>query len=315
MVILAHGHEKSSDGADEEQLGSQLLWRVGAEALRKQLAHSREQLAPARAGDDAEAIHQMRVALRRLRTMARLLGETPAFRGRRVARLRRQAQPLARRLGDVRDLDMLLKRLDEYVCSTGEAGQESTGLRDLLVARREKALRRLRKELRRPATRTLLGHPRRATRRLIARSHEGRRMLVRQVAGSALWSRYEAILGFADAVANAGPTERLHALRIACKHLRYAIELFSQEDDPRAQSLLATLKGAQDHLGELQDRIFAIALLERLRSALPQDALLADFLALQEEEREALRHGFAPCWEQLTGAPFRQELAALIAAL
>src|SRR5690349_15082271 len=117
MVTLAHGHEKSSDGADEEQLGSQLLWRVGAEALRRQLTRAHEQLAPVRAGDDAEAIHQMRVALRRLRTMARLLGETPAFRGRRVARMRRQAQPLARRLGDVRDLDMLLKRLDEYICS------------------------------------------------------------------------------------------------------------------------------------------------------------------------------------------------------
>ena len=315
MVTLARGHEKSSDGANEEQLGSQLLWRVGAEALRKQLAHAREQFAPARAGDDAEAIHQMRVALRRLRTMARLLGETPAFRGRRVAGMRRQAQPLARRLGDVRDLDMLLKRLDEYICSTGEAGQESNGLRDAVVARREKALRRLRKELRRPATRTLLGHPRRTTRRLASRSRESRRTLVRQMAGSALWSRYETILGFADAVAQAGPAERLHALRIACKHLRYAVELFSEEDDSRAQSLLATLKDAQDHLGELQDRIFAVALLNRLRPALPRDPLLADFLATQEEERETLRHGFAPCWEQLTGAPFRQELAALIATL
>lgn len=315
MNTLAHARAKEPATADETRFGGEPLWQVGFEALRKQLAHVREQIAPVRAGDDAEAIHQMRVAIRRLRTMARLLGDTPAFRRGRVARLRRRLRPLARRLGDVRDLDILLARLDAYESDPGDTAPSPSPLREELLGRRTYALRRVREALRQSKTQKPLGHPRRTTRRLVTSTDEGRRTLVRQAAGSALWSRYEAILSFADVVAAAGPTEQLHALRIACKQLRYALELFSVEDDPRAESLMTTLKEAQDYLGELQDSVFAVALLSRLCHKLPHDAQLGGFLTAQEARRDDLRQGVAPYWERVSGAPFRQELAALIGAM
>ena len=310
-------HELVTESAKScaEQFGAELLRRVGSEALRRRLANVHDQLAPVRAGDEAEAIHQMRVAIRRLRTMAHLLSETAAFRRRRVARLRRRLRPLARRLGAVRDLDILLQRLDDFACSGDEATQEPSPLRDALRRRREGALRRVRKTLRQPALRKLVDHPRRTTRRLITRSRGGRQMLVRQVAGSALWSCYEAILGFADVTADTASMERLHALRIACKQLRYALELYSPEDEARAQALQTTLKETQDYLGELQDSVFAVALLTELGHAHTRDPLLDGFRAAQEARRDELHRGAAPYWERLSGAPFRQELAALVGAL
>lgn len=140
-------------------------------------------------------------------------------------------------------------------------------------------------------------------------------MLVRQVAGSALWSCYEAILGFADVTADTASMERLHALRIACKQLRYALELYSPEDEARAQALQTTLKETQDYLGELQDSVFAVALLTELGHARTRDPLLDGFRAAQEARRDELHRGAAPYWERLSGAPFRQELAALVGAL
>ncbi len=319
MNTLAHERVKEPETASEARFGDELLGVVGKEALRKQLANVRDQIAPVREGDDAEAVHQMRVAIRRLRTMARLLGDTPAFRHGRVTRLRRRLQPLARRLGDVRDLDILLKRLDGYECeSEGDSDTVAPApgpLRDELLERRAQALHDVRQTLRQSATRNLLRHPRRIARRLVSHEPEGPRTLIRQVAGSALWSRYEATMGFAHAVAASGPTERLHALRIACKQLRYALELFSKEEDPRAQALEATLKEAQDYLGDLQDSVFAVGLLTQLHSRFPHDPLLEGFLSAQETRRDDLRQGVAPYWEKLSSQPFRQELAALIAEM
>jgi CHAD domain-containing protein len=319
MKTPAHERVKEPETASETRFGDELLRVVGKEALRKQLANVREQIAPVRQGDDAEAVHQMRVAIRRLRTMARLLGDTPAFRHGRVTQLRRRLRPLARRLGDVRDLDILLKRLDEYECeSDGDSSETAPSpdpLRNELLERRARALHDVRQTLQQSATRKLLRHPRRTARRLISHELEGRRTLVRRVAGSALWSRYEATMYFANAVAAAGPTERLHALRIACKQLRYALELFSKEDDPRTQALEATLKEAQDYLGDLQDSVFAVGLLTQLHSRFPHDPLLEGFLSAQEARRDDVRQGVAPYWERLSGPPFRQELAALIAEM
>ena len=315
MSTLAHKRVTESAAVDVARLGGEPLWQVGFEALRKQLANVREQIAPVRAGDDAEAVHQMRVAIRRLRTMARLLGDTPAFRRGRVVRLRRRLRPLARRLGDVRDLDILLARLDEYESALGDAAPSPNTLRDELLRRRARALQRVRKTLRQRKTRQLLRHPRRTVRRLGTRADEGRRTRVRQVAGSALWGHFESILGFADVVTDAASTERLHALRIACKQLRYALELFSTEDDTRAQALLTTLKETQDYLGELQDSVFAVALLSKMSHARKRDPLLGSFRASQEAQRDGLRQGVAPYWERLSGAPFRHEFAALVGAL
>jgi len=299
-------------------LGREPLAQVGLEDLEKQLTRISDFVEPVCDHSDVEDIHQMRVATRRLRTMAHLLETTPPFRRKRVHQLRKQLQPLADRLGGVRDLDILLENLAEYehsIEALGETSESHSSLREDIEQRREKALNRLRKMLRRPRTQRLLDHPGKIAKRLATRNQSDQQLLVRHVAGSALWSRYEDILRFEAAVEDATEARQLHPLRIACKQLRYALELFSDDDDPCAQSLLATLKEVQTHLGNLQDSVFAIALLDSLSKDHPDDALLTGLHAVQETQQTSPLKHFTPLWERISGAPYRHDLATMIAAL
>lgn len=297
-------------------LGRQWLWHVGVDALTTQLRHIRDTVTVVCEESGVEDIHQMRVATRRLRTMARVLETSPAFRRKPVTRLRNRLKPLATDLGAVRDLDIILEHLDEYIQGIDAAGQTpSSPLRDELLRRREKALSHLRQTLQRPSMAWLLRHPGKTVKRLVSRKRNARQTLVRHVAGSALWGRYEAVLSFEGALSGEAATEQFHALRITCKQLRYGLELFSVDADLCAQSLIATLKEVQSHLGDLQDCVFAVTLLARLRRDNPDDTLLEGFRAAQETRRDALRHDFAPLWERISGETYRQSLAALIVAL
>ncbi|HEU4783063.1 MAG TPA: CHAD domain-containing protein [Ktedonobacterales bacterium] len=312
------GHRNSVMPDESVSLGREPLAQVGQEALDKQFTRISDFVEPVCDHSDVEDIHQMRVAIRRLRTMAHLLETTPAFRLKRVQRLRKQLQPLADRLGGVRDLDILLETLAEYehsIESEGESSETHSSLREDIEQRREKALKRLRKTLRLPTTQRMLDQPDTIANRLVAHNKSAQQLLVRHVAGSALWSRYEAILRFETEVDGASEASQLHPLRIACKHLRYALELFSDDDDPCAQSLLRTLKEVQTHLGDLQDSVFAIALLDQLPNDHPDDALLAGFHAVQETRQTSLLKHFTPLWERISGAPYRRDLATFIAAL
>lgn len=62
------------------------------------------------AGQDIEAIHDMRVASRRLRATLELFRDV--FPVRRYRQLRNDVKVLARALGEVRDLDVMLERLE-----------------------------------------------------------------------------------------------------------------------------------------------------------------------------------------------------------
>jgi len=70
--------------------------------------------------------------------------------------------------------------------------------------------------------------------------------------------------------------------------------------------------GAQNHLGEMQDRVMVVRLLSTQKPRSPALKLLADVLS---SEIDQLQHEFAPRWERLCGRAFREELAAGIADL
>jgi inorganic triphosphatase YgiF len=97
-------------------------------------------------GDDPEAIHQMRVGLRRMRALIALVRrEVPSA---RLGRLRGALRGLATLLGDVRDLDVFIaERIDPLLARRrGDAALET--LREDAVALREERRIALRSALR-----------------------------------------------------------------------------------------------------------------------------------------------------------------------
>lgn len=298
--------------------GTLPLRKLVRRALRHHLARLRESLPVARAGRDPEGLHDLRTAVRRLRTTLETVEDAPTFDRKRLHQLRQRLGRLARTLGRVRDLDVLRDHLERFASAHPSFAADLKPLYAELNARHAHARRALLDELDRPRTSRLLrqldrlaAHPPMSVHHGAAAAHPP---LVRHFAGGAIWRRYEAVLAFETDLPGASP-ETLHALRIACKRLRYTLELFADGLGPDAAPLLEAVTAAQDDLGTLHDHTFALALLVPLQKAHPGNAGLAAYAAARTAEREQLQDAFAPLWERLSGLPFRQALAALIAAL
>ena len=113
-----------------------LFPRAGARVARGASARRvLAQLAGVRADEDPEAVHDMRVALRRLR--AALAVAEPFFGRKPFRRASRRVRALARALGQVRDADVLLGHLRErYMVVAEDERIGIEGLIDMIAADR-----------------------------------------------------------------------------------------------------------------------------------------------------------------------------------
>lgn len=208
-------------------------------------------VAIATGNDGPEFVHQLRVALRRLRSLLRIFAPAlPAgFRSEWNTRLRDNANLV----GDARDLDVLYDELLAPVI-TDELTDRSidvAGLQALATEARETARRRALANLAAVAqglpilefTMALHQPPEAAA---------GSGRLGDFAATQLDLLRKRARRRFDDA-ASLAPT-RLHALRIALKHLRYGAEFFAPLLARKAvERYIARLTRAQDTLGYLND--------------------------------------------------------------
>jgi len=281
-----------------------------AAALRKY--HKREH--EARVGDDPEGVHDVRVAVRRLRSALALLEDAPGFDANDLKRWRKRLKDLAAALGAVRDLDVQIGRLSAYRDAHPELRAGLQPIWDEMTQEREKArgemLDALDGDKIRDTLRTLHGF---ATEQPDERSDE-ETILVRHFAGGAVWRRYEDVLRYECQL----PTESalvLHEIRIACKRQRYALEMFAHAFGSQVDPLIAILVTIQDCLGAHQDCVVARGYLERSRAEASDQRALAVYDEALETEQIALRAQFRRLWAQVSGKAFRRDLAALIAAL
>ncbi|MGC8782609.1 MAG: CHAD domain-containing protein, partial [Anaerolineae bacterium] len=299
-----------------------------AEAGRKVLSvHFGRMLANeagTRLGEDPEALHDMRVATRRMRAALALFA--PYYKPKALKRLGRGLRRTGRTLGAVRDLDVLIGKARAY----GErlASEGHGDLKPLLEAwttARDEARARLLTYLDGPAYRRFvadfvgfLAAP--AT--PIASSAASQQ--VRHVVPRLILERYEAVRAFERLLPD-GDLATYHALRIECKGLRYALEFFRDVLGEETPALIKQVTAMQDLLGELQDARVAgdllTAFLEKQREPAAgreaQDALagVEAYLAAQRGRQAELLAAFPAPWAGLIGPEFRRRLALAIAAL
>jgi len=185
------------------------------------------------------AVHDMRVASRRLRAALGLFGD------KRLLRLEREVKRLQDALGKVRDAQVQLEWL------AGATGKAPAPSFEGLIREQQRILTSAKRDLRRELTRwARLGAP------AIARNpqHVGgkgrlggkgmrRRTLKR-------FARFERRL---EAFRKSLDAATAHALRIELKKLRYELELLSAAFSTGASSTLALLVPLQDKLGALHD--------------------------------------------------------------
>ncbi len=215
---------------------------------------------PAGAGHNPEALHQTRIAIRRLRVLLRAFRKRLKLTGAR--QLDRDLQRLNRALGRVRDADVWLARLQDD--SWPPRLVQTRAWQELLVrhrARRRRQQATVRRllgpaalaSLRRRLDRLLQRELPRAARQVRPRTlAEGaRRVLRRQVRQA----RKAAAAGAGDSLAEQ------HRLRIALRRLRYLAAFFAPLLGPEVARLHRRTHAADRALGELRDAALALELL------------------------------------------------------
>lgn len=227
-----------------------------AEVLIRQRLRALYRALPAASEGEVDAIHQARVATRRLREALPLLSP------RSVRKLERKVRRLTRLLGPVRELDVALLMLDEFSASRDAPHGAIVCLQESIREER----RRLHQDMVHSIARANLEKLARKT-VAAARRHDERRIAVpRQrdpdqcaAAERRAARRAERLRGAIENAAGIYLPDRLHEVRIAVKKLRYSMEIARELSGSRARARIMTLKRAQDVLGRMHDLEVLIA--------------------------------------------------------
>jgi len=242
-----------------------------------------------RLGDDSEAVHQARVATRRLRsdlrTFRTLVDEPWAD------SLRDELRWLGDVLGAVRDADVMLERLSSHIDGLEHVDQAAAErLLDDLREQRTRAVAQLLDALRSERYDTVLDHLVVAARRprLLLRidDNDDRDVLRGLVRGP--WERLARTVRSLPEE----PTDvALHEIRIKAKRARYAAEAVEPAIGKPARTFARALVALQDVLGDHQDAVVASEWLRRAAAVAPdgEQSFAAGLLAAKE--RAAIREG------------------------
>jgi CHAD domain-containing protein len=199
---------------------------------------------------DTEFLHDFRVAVRRTRSVLKLLG------GVFPAGMAERAAAEFRWLGDIttptRDLDVYLLSIDK-MASLLTRPEDLGAFGRHLVVKRSAEQQTLKRSLRSRRFLSLCATWRSELGVVIAAPpHPGR--TVAELANQQLHKAYRKVVKRARAISADSPSEDVHALRKSCKEMRYVLDLFQPLCEPTAyKKVVADFKGLQDVLGEFQD--------------------------------------------------------------
>lgn len=303
-----------------------------AEAGRKVLLYHFERMLlhepGTRLGEDIEALHDMRVATRRMRSAFRLFKF--AYTPKAIRPFRDELRAIGGSLGAVRDLDVALDKARRYA---GEHhGADLSALLTLWETRRSEARDHLIAELESKRFARFVKHFDRFLRTPAAGAapqpapDSPAPREVRHVAPVLIAGHYAQVRAYEPVVAGA-PVATLHALRIEFKRLRYTLEFFEEVLGPEAKRVIKEIKRMQDHLGDLHDADVAAleiaALLDEHEAAYsgtpgfarPDLGGVYDYLAAQVQERQRLQDAFPDAWASFLDEGLRRDLALAVAAL
>jgi triphosphatase len=248
-------------GVDDSLTAGELAFRV----LREQFAFFLAHEPGTRIGEDPEELHDMRVAARRMRAAMKIF-EMPL--PVRAQRFRNEFKWIAGALGEVRDLDVQLARLDSWISSASSGDKEPLeALRAVFQARRKKARRLMLRRLDSRRYARLVESFGAFLERGPSRRAQASRRPILAAAPDLVRKPYRKMRKLGDPLTEESSGEEYHELRKKGKRLRYALEFLSAIYGDPAKDLIKALKELQDVLGDHQDAEVAVAHLRELAAS------------------------------------------------
>lgn len=288
-----------------------LIWRA-------QLMQILLKEAGVRYSQEREYVHEMRVAIRRARAAAKLYGHFFARQTIRpyLAALRKTG----RLLGHVRNLDVTIAKARRSA-TTEEGKHAPRKLVRAWQAQRPIAHTTLVKWLDSDEYRDfLIDFHRFCTK---AAEHDNDQIAtqratptprqVRHVIPSLIIECYAAVRCYETLFESTLPIDypTLHALRIACKHLRYNLEFAEHLLGPEIKGLIKRLKELQELLGDLNDAVVAQELIEEPKKG----GALRAYQQTQMQLINELQSQVPAALSTLSTQEFRQQLGQALAYL
>jgi CHAD domain-containing protein len=225
---------------------------------------------------DTDAVHQARVATRRIREVLALVPLAPDEGGQEDD-LEASCARIGRALGRVRDTDVQIALIKELEAHTPQAAPSLVLVRQDYDADRLKKMRRLIKTLERLDVDALL--------HAICAQHSALRARVtstgwRAQLRSLLAERAETALDQIGHATGVYFPKRAHSARIAIKRLRYAAEIMEATGRQDLAPAIKSLTKAQAILGDLHDRQ---ELADRLSRYQKHDGVQADHVKVTRQ--------------------------------
>ncbi len=262
---------------------------AGRKVLRRHLLRMLEREIALRQGDP-DALRQMRVATRRMRAAWRVFGA--AFRKREERRYVAELRRVARALGEVRDMDVLLATLTPGralapLAQDWQTRRDAARLRlDTVLAAREYAT--FVDDYLEFTAEHGAGVPARRSRTAVGNEVDGR-----------IGHAEDRLVVATNAATATADDTAWHALRIAVKRLRYTVETFGDVlDADVAGARIADLRHMQDTLGEMNDAAVAAREAEAwlegagAASATSTQAAVRRFVGARRRRASAIRARF-----------------------
>jgi len=310
---------------------------LGAKYIRKQAKQLLAQLEEVRNPDDAEYVHQSRVASRRLRAALRMFRDCYAKRQRKA--WQKEIRRVTEGLGEARDCDVQI----EFLCKTlAEMTDPScySGIARMLVEI-EKNRERLQAKVVRAANRLessgVLNEMREATRHFDLDSDSdsdsdepcGGSPLCFEQCEQHILDCLNEMQSFQHSLDDAEDHPNHHAMRIAAKRLRYTLEIAGPVYEGRVDADIKAVKRLQTLLGDIHDcdvwveRLDAFAERERVKvnrrtkGSLPFARLETGIDFLRQQRQEQRRETFGQLvdyWRQLEAESQWERLIATVRA-
>ena len=259
----------------------------------------------ARLGLDLEHVHKMRVALRRMRSGLGLFRKVVERSARKS--LGKDLRRIASALGAVRDLDVQRAALPAWRARSEGISAEAWGdLEEQLQTRWGRAHRALLETLSGEHWLEMKGTMASRLEKLVA--PETADVPIRSALALGLQARLERYARAAKRARKRPVPDRLHALRIEAKRVRYAIEFALPLEPVKLKRSRKRLAHLQEELGDFQDAVVARDMMKGVEGAAGQ--------AVHEASARRAKQGEAELKEVLGAlglSAFLEEVGELIA--
>lgn len=319
MVQTLESIERLKD-IDASVLPDDTMSEAGRKILLQNFREMLDHEAGCIQGQDMEAVHQMRVATRRMRSAFILFEDY--YKSKPIRPFRRRLKIVARALGRVRDLDVMIDNLKRYQSKLDQTDQSALeGVIGGLADRRENVQRKLTTLLQSKLYRdfvsvfsVFLATPGKGSAAVLEDGAISPHQ-VRHVVPMMVHQQLAAVRAY-DTGLPTDNVDTLHALRIEFKRLRYTITFFSSVMGGSVDEFINELKSMQDYLGHLNDAVVAHHWLDSLSKLEEnQQTVLHTYMAQLEEDVQRRVEEFPEVWTHFNTRSVQRKLSDSLLAL